>query len=71
MPVLILMKTRKKSCGLGYVGKQRGSERSWGRQNRNQNIMYEKIYFQFLKKDDNGGVGKKKDLAVIFLPNYQ
>lgn len=58
MPVLILMKTRKKSCGLGYVGKQRGSERSWGRQNRNQNIMY-------VKKDDNGGVGKKRPSSYL------
>lgn len=36
----ILMRSRKKMYGFGWVGKEGGSGRSWVMENFNQNILY-------------------------------
>lgn len=44
------MRESKKGYGCGCVGRSGRSRRSWGKKNHNQNIFYEKIYFQFFLK---------------------
>lgn len=44
MPACFLMRESKEECGLGRIW------RSWGRGNSNQNILYEKNYFQLKKR---------------------
>lgn len=45
LPVCFLKKERKKEYAVGWVKRLRISWRSWERETHDQNMLYEKMYF--------------------------
>jgi hypothetical protein len=64
MPVCVLIRERNKGCGFEWVRKWSGPERRWGRENHNQNILYERKSIANIEEEEEEVEEEEKEKVV-------